>query len=592
MTALLDLGVHALRRAYCAGTLDVRQAIEEVLNRIADAGDDKVWISRTPDAALRAEAARLDARLGDIGQLPLFGIPFAVKDNIDVLGLATTAACPGFAYQPQKSAEVVQRLVEAGAIVVGKTNLDQFATGLVGVRSPYGVPKNPFDPSFVPGGSSSGSAVAVAAGLVSFSLGTDTAGSGRVPAGFNNIVGLKPTPGLISVEGAVPACLSLDCVSVFALSCADADAILQVAAEPRATPAIDKDFRFGVLGAKDAEFFGDQAYAELYAQSVGRLKALGGTPVEFDYAPFRDAAQLLYGGPWVAERTAAVGAFIERADAEAGVWPVTRDIILGGRKYSAVDAFEGQYRLAALKVRAEQERQGLDFLALPTTGTIYRIADLEREPVLFNTRLGHYTNFVNFFGLSALSLPAGFRADGMPFGITLIGPPHQERALLAFGARWQREMKLPLGKTTSRLPPPEDDPVLVEDRVSIAVVGAHMSGLPLNGQLTELGGRLESVGRTAPFYRFYALPGGPPHRPGLVRVAENGGAIELEVWSLPAAKVGAFLRQIPPPLGLGTVTLANGSGVTGFLCESHATQGARDITGLGGWRTYLKTLLV
>jgi allophanate hydrolase len=592
MTALLDLGVHALRSAYCAGTLDVRQAIEEVLNRIADAGDDKVWISRTPDAALRAEAARLDARLGDIGQLPLFGIPFAVKDNIDVLGLATTAACPGFAYQPQKSAEVVQRLVEAGAIVVGKTNLDQFATGLVGVRSPYGVPKNPFDPSFVPGGSSSGSAVAVAAGLVSFSLGTDTAGSGRVPAGFNNIVGLKPTPGLISVEGAVPACLSLDCVSVFALSCADADAILQVAAEPRATPAIDKDFRFGVLGAKDAEFFGDQAYAELYAQSVGRLKALGGTPVEFDYAPFRDAAQLLYGGPWVAERTAAVGAFIERADAEAGVWPVTRDIILGGRKYSAVDAFEGQYRLAALKVRAEQERQGLDFLALPTTGTIYRIADLEREPVLFNTRLGHYTNFVNFFGLSALSLPAGFRADGMPFGITLIGPPHQERALLAFGARWQREMKLPLGKTTSRLPPPEDDPVLVEDRVSIAVVGAHMSGLPLNGQLTELGGRLESVSRTAPFYRFYALPGGPPHRPGLVRVAENGGAIELEVWSLPAAKVGAFLRQIPPPLGLGTVTLANGSGVTGFLCESHATQGARDITGLGGWRTYLKTLLV
>jgi allophanate hydrolase len=592
MTALLDLGVHALRSAYCAGTLDVRQAIEEVLNRIADAGDDKVWISRTPDAALRAEAARLDARLGDIGQLPLFGIPFAVKDNIDVLGLATTAACPGFAYQPQKSAEVVQRLVEAGAIVVGKTNLDQFATGLVGVRSPYGVPKNPFDPSFVPGGSSSGSAVAVAAGLVSFSLGTDTAGSGRVPAGFNNIVGLKPTPGLISVEGAVPACLSLDCVSVFALSCADADAILQVAAEPRATPAIDKDFRFGVLGAKDAEFFGDQAYAELYAQSVGRLKALGGTPVEFDYAPFRDAAQLLYGGPWVAERTAAVGAFIERADAEAGVWPVTRDIILGGRKYSAVDAFEGQYRLAALKVRAEQERQGLDFLALPTTGTIYRIADLEREPVLFNTRLGHYTNFVNFFGLSALSLPAGFRADGMPFGITLIGPPHQERALLAFGARWQREMKLPLGKTTSRLPPPEDDPVLVEDRVSIAVVGAHMSGLPLNGQLAELGGRLESVGRTAPFYRFYALPGGPPHRPGLVRVAENGGAIELEVWSLPAAKVGAFLRQIPPPLGLGTVTLANGSGVTGFLCESHATQGARDITGLGGWRTYLKTLLV
>jgi len=592
MTVLLDLGVHALRDAYRAGTLDVRATIDEVLERIARAGDDKVWITRVSDDALRAEAATLDARRADIDRLPLYGVPFAVKDNIDVAGLPTTAACPGFAYQPQKSAEVVQRLVEAGAIVVGKTNLDQFATGLVGVRSPYGVPKNPFDPSFVPGGSSSGSAVAVAAGLASFSLGTDTAGSGRVPAGFNNIVGLKPTPGLISVEGAVPACLSLDCVSIFALSCADADTVLKVAADPREASPIGQEFRFGVLGAKDAEFFGDDAYAALYAQSVGRLKGLGGTPVEFDYAPFRDAAQLLYGGPWVAERTAAVGAFIESADAKAGIWPATRDIILGGRKYSAVDAFEGQYRLAALKARADGQMQGLDFIALPTTGTIYRRADLEREPLLYNTRLGHYTNFVNFFGLSALSLPAGFRPDGMPFGITLIGQPHQERALLAFGMRWQRDVKLPLGKTTSRLPPPQSDPAIAEDRVSIAVVGAHMTGLPLNGQLTELGGRFERADRTAPVYRFYALPGGPPHRPGLVRAADGGGAIELEVWSLPAAEVGAFLRRIPAPLGLGTVTLADGSDVTGFLCESHATQGARDITALGGWRAYLKTLPV
>lgn len=590
MTAFLDLGVHALHRAYRAGTLDVRQTIDEVLKRIGLAGDDKVWISRASDADLRAQAAALDARRDEIARLPLYGVPFAVKDNLDVTGMVTTAACPGFAYEATTSAAVVQRLVDAGAIMVGKTNLDQFATGLVGVRSPYGVPRNPFDASYVPGGSSSGSAVAVSSGLVSFSLGTDTAGSGRVPAGFNNIVGLKPTPGLLSNEGMVPACRSLDCTSVFALSCADADAVLAVVAEPHATPSLGRTFRFGIVGARDAEFFGDAAYATLYAQSIERLKGLGGTPVEIDYAPFRDAAQLLYNGPWVAERTAAVGAFMEGADDTAGVWPTTRQIVLSGLEYSAVDAFEGQYRLAELKARAFAEMKGLDFLAVPTAGTIYRLADLEREPVLYNSHLGHYTNFVNFFGLSALAVPAGFRPDGMPFGITLIARANAERALLAFGARWQRAVPLPLGKTMSRLPQPECDPVVVEDRISVAVVGAHMSGLPLNGQLVELGGRLESTGKTAPAYRFYALPGGPPHRPGIVRVAEGGGAIELEVWSLPADKIGALLRQIPSPLGLGSVSLANGASVPGFLCEAHAAEGAKDITALGGWRAYLKTL--
>jgi allophanate hydrolase len=591
MNSLLDLGLHALRARYAEASLACCEVIEEVLKRIAAAGDDRVWITRMPDQQLRAAAVRLDARRGEIDSLPLYGVPFAVKDNIDVAGLPTTAACPGFSYEPEKSAEVVQRLVDAGAIVVGKTNLDQFATGLVGVRSPYGVPKNPFDASFVPGGSSSGSAVAVAAGLVSFALGTDTAGSGRVPAGFNNIVGLKPTPGLLSTDGVVPACRSLDCVSVFALSCADADAVLKAAAEPRPTSAIGKAFRFGVLRAADAEFFGDEAYATLYAQAVGRLEAAGGRAVQIDYAPFRNAAELLYGGPWVAERTAAVGAFIAGADGTAGVWPVTRDIVMAGRDYSAVDAFEGQYELAELKASALAQMATLDFLVLPTAPTIYRVADLEREPVLYNSHLGHYTNFVNFFGLSALALPAGFRPDGMPFGVTLIAAAHRERALLAFGARWQRDLPLPLGKTTSLLPPPDADPVATEDRICIAVVGAHMSGLPLNGQLVELGGRLESTGRTAPVYRFYALPGGPPRRPGMVRVDQGGGAIELEVWSLPAAEVGRFLRSIPAPLGLGTVTLADGSGVTGFLCEAHAVRDAHDITELKSWRTYLETLV-
>ena len=590
MTALLDLGVHALRSAYRSGTLDVRKTIEEVLRRLQQAGDDKVWISRSPDEALRAQADALDARRGEIERLPLYGVPFAVKDNIDVAGMATTAACPGFAYEAKDSAEVVKRLVAAGAIAVGKTNLDQFATGLVGVRSPYGVPKNPFDAAYVPGGSSSGSAVAVSAGLVSFSLGTDTAGSGRVPAGFNNIVGLKPTPGLFSSAGLVPACKSLDCISVFALSCADAAKVLEVAADAKATPPIGAHFRFGVLSTKDAEFFGDAAYATLYAQSIAKLKAMGGMPVEIDYAPFRDAAQLLYSGPWVAERTAAVGDFMEKADGKAGVWPTTRQIVLGGRKYSAVDAFEGQYRLAELKARAFAQMDGLDMLVVPTAGTIYRLVDLEREPVLYNSHLGHYTNFVNFFGLSALAVPAGFRPDGMPFGITLIGRADAERTLLAFGAKWQRAVPLPLGKTASALPPAEADPVVAEDRVPIAVVGAHMSGLPLNGQLVELGGRLERTTKTAPVYRFYALTGGPPHRPGMVRVAADGAAIELEVWSLPSEKVGALLTGIPAPLGLGTVVLADGSAVPGFLCEAHATQGAPDITSLGGWRAYLGTL--
>ncbi len=588
MNFALDLGVHALLARYRLGSLTCRSVIEEVLARIAAAGDDKVWLSRVPDDALRAQADALD-RTGD-RSLPLFGIPFGVKDNIDVAGMMTTAACPGFAYKAEVSAEIVQRLVAAGAIVIGKTNLDQFATGLVGVRSPYGVPRNPFNADYIPGGSSSGSAVAVSAGLVSFSLGTDTAGSGRVPAGFNNIVGLKPTPGALSTEGLVPACRSLDCPSVFALSCADAAAVFDVIAPVRTTPSMGKNFRFGTLMAKDAEFFGDEAYASLYEQAVGQLAKMGGIAVPFDYTPFRDAAQLLYNGPWVAERTAAVGAFITGADDDAGVWPVTRDIILAGREYSAVDAFEGQYELADLKARADAGMKDLDILAVPTAGTIYRLSDLEREPVLYNSHLGRYTNFVNFFGMSALALPFGFRPDGLPFGITLIARPHAERTLLAFGARWQRALGLPLGKTVGKLPPADADPIAADDRISIAVVGAHMSGLPLNGQLTELGGRQESTSRTAPLYRFYALPGDPPARPGLLRVAKDGAAIELEVWSLPAATVGAFARQIPSPLGLGSIALEDGSSVLGFLCESYATEGASDITALGGWRAYLKSI--
>src|SRR6516165_9428088 len=367
MTTSLDLGIHNLRAAYRSGTLDCKKVIEEVLRRIIAAGDDKVWISRVPDAELRRTADALDARRDEFDKLPLYGIPFAVKDNIDVEGLPTTAGCPGFAYTPKVSATVVRQLVDAGAIVIGKTNLDQFATGLVGVRSPYGVPRNPFNADYIPGGSSSGSAVAVSSGLVSFALGTDTAGSGRVPAGFNNIVGVKPTPGRLSNEGTVPACASLDCVSIFALSCADAAVIVPIVDKLTPQGAGAGRFTFGV--PRQLEFFGDNEYATLYADAIRKLESFGGTAVPFDYTPFREAAQLLYGGPWVAERAAAVGKFIEASDPSAKVWPVTSDIILSGFEYSAVDAFEGQYKLAALRQRVIAEMHDVDFLALPTAGT-------------------------------------------------------------------------------------------------------------------------------------------------------------------------------------------------------------------------------
>ena len=355
-------------------------------------------------------------------------------------------------------------------------------------------------------------------------------------------------------------------------------------------PSIGKSFRFGTLMAKDAEFFGDGAYAALYAQAIGQLTKMGGTAVPFDYTPFRDAAQLLYSGPWVAERTAAVGAFITGAADDAGVWPVTRDIILAGRKYSAVDAFEGQYELADLKARADAEMKDLDILAVPTAGTIYRLSDLEREPVLYNSNLGHYTNFVNFFGMSALALPFGFRPDGLPFGITLIARPHAERALLDFGARWQRALGLPLGKTASTLPPAEADPSADDDRVSIAVVGAHMSGLPLNGQLTELGGRQEM--RDAARRRSIASTPCPAIRRPAGTAARRRRRCRHRARSLEPARCGGR-RVRAPDSGAARprhVALEDGSTVQGFLCESYATAGARDITAFGGWRAYLKSL--
>lgn len=598
MSVLRDqaLTIEALRRAVLAGEIRPSDIAAEVTRR-CDAADPAIWIARPSADALMAEARRLD-RL-DPERHPLLGIPFAVKDNIDVAGLPTTAGCPAFEYAPERDAEVVRRLREAGALVIGKTNLDQFATGLVGVRSPYGVPGNSFDPAFVPGGSSSGSAVAVARGLCAFSLGTDTAGSGRVPAAFNNLVGWKPTKGLLSTTGLVPACRSLDCISVFALTAADAASVADIVtaydeADPfsRARPKAERGsanwrgVRFGVPLAANLDFFGDADSEALYRKAVTAAERLGGEPIGADITPFLDAARLLYEGPWVAERYIAVQELIER-NPEA-LHPVTREITLGGRDPKATDLFRAEYRLAELRRAAEGVLAGFDVLLLPTAGTNYRIAEVEADPIRLNSNLGRYTNFMNLLDLAGVAVPAGFRPDGMPFGVTLAAPAFHDRRLLALAGGLHRELSPFVGamRTPLTAAPPKHDSET--DVLEIAVCGAHMSGLPLNGELTNLGGTLVRQARTVENYRFYALAGPEPARPGLVRVPKGGGAVDVEIWRLPAHAVGALLAAIPAPLGLGSIALADGSTVKGFLCEAAATEDARDITAFGSWRRYLE----
>ena len=593
-----SLDLQALSARLRAGSLRPRSLVEGLLRRVERRGDDKVWIHRVPEEALLARAADLERR-GPEG-MPLYGIPFAIKDNIDLAGHPTTAACPDYRYVPDSSAPVVERLLAAGAIALGKTNLDQFATGLVGVRSPYGVPGNSFDPAYVPGGSSSGSAIAVAAGLASFSLGTDTAGSGRVPAAFNNIVGHKPTCGLLSSRGVVPACRTLDCVSIFALTAADASAVLQVArgfderdpysrrapaAGGRAMPTSFAGCRFGVPARSQLKFFGNADTPRLYDAAVDRLARLGATPVEVDFEPFLATARLLYEGPWVAERFVAIREFMEQRP--ESLHPVTRTIIGGAGKYSAADAFSAYYRLKELQRAAASAWDRVDILVTPTAGTIYRIAEVEADPILTNSNLGYYTNFLNLLDLAAIAVPAGFQGNGLPFGVTLIAPAFSDDALCALGDAAHRAAVQALGATRNALPPARPMPAAAPAAIQIAVCGAHMSGLPLNFQLAERGARLARRARTAPQYRFYALTEFSPARPGLVRAAD-GASIEVEVWEVPAAEFAGFMAGIPAPLCIGTVSLEDGTQVKGFLCEAHAVGGARDISRLGSWREYIK----
>lgn len=554
---------------------------------------DNAWLHRATVSDLRAQIEPLLATyLRNPTSLPLFGVPFAVKDNIDVAGWPTTAACPALTYTPATDAFVVGRLKAAGAIVIGKTNLDQYATGLVGVRSPFGAVRNTFDPAYISGGSSSGSASVVARGLVAFALGTDTAGSGRVPAAFNNIVGLKPTKGWLSAAGVVPACRLNDTVSVLALTVEDAFLVASLAAgydsrdsysrfNPRTAPAAFKagpDLAVPFRAAMN--FFGDAHAEAAWDSAVSRLRESGANIIPIDFAPFQRLAEELYGGPWVAERTVAVGDMLRRPDAMDSV---VHGIVSSGAKYTAVEAYEAEYRRAELVRKIQETLAQVDALVVPTAPTIHTIASVRREPVLYNTQLGTYTNFVNLADLAALAVPGPFRPDGLPAGITLIAPAWHDRALAELGVRWQRALALPLGATNSPLPAPPTALPPSADHVRLAVVGEHLSGMPLNHLLTERRAVFVEETRTATGYRLFALSDGSAKRSRLLR-DERGGAATVELWDVPLGRFGEFVMEV---VGVGPVILEDGRVVIGLVSDVPNLQAAVEITEFGGWRNWI-----
>ena len=591
MSEYSRLSVSEIAEDVAAGRRSAADVARLVLARVAayEAVQPQVWIERAAAADVLAQAEAIDRRIAAGETLPLAAVPFAVKDNIDAAGLSTTAACPAFAYAPGESASVVARLLDAGALLIGKTNLDQFATGLVGARSPYGACANVYNRDYISGGSSSGSAVAVAAGLVGFALGTDTAGSGRVPAAFNHLVGLKPTKGRWSTRGVVPACRTLDCVSVLTSTADDAarvDAVLAGfdPADPysRRAPAAaaapyPAAFRLGVPRADQLVFLGDDQSARLFAAAVARVAKMGGQVVEVDIAPLLAAAQLLYQGPWVAERTAAVEGLLRTRPGV--IEPTVRAILQGGLAITAVEAFKAEYRLRDHQRAAEALWEAADVLLLPTAPTTYRLREVMAEPLALNSNLGLYTNFVNLLDMSAIAVPAGFRDNATGFGVTLIGPAWADQALLDLARRYEEIAPMP--KT------PPLDLQGVKPGVKLAVVGAHLAAMPLHWQLTSREAKLVRRCKTAPAYKLYAMAGAVPPKPALVHVGAGGSAIEVEVYELGVEAFGSFVAEVPAPLAIGTVSLDDGSEVKGFVAEPRALDGAEDITALGGWRAYV-----
>jgi allophanate hydrolase len=586
------LSVSEIAAKVGGGGCSAVEIAQDVLARIEayDAIQPQVWINRSPSAAVIDQARRIDARVAAGEILPLAGVPYAVKDNIDVADLPTTAGCPDFAYSPQRSATVVAALEAAGALMVGKTNLDQFATGLAGTRSPYGACGCVYNLDYISGGSSSGSAVAVAAGLVAFSLGTDTAGSGRVPAAINHLVGLKPTKGRWSTTGLTPACRTLDCITVFASTVAEAALIDEVvagfdASDPysRTEPAQRDEAPASAVGVPlpaQLQFFGDVESEILFAKAVARLKGLDMEVVEVDIAPLLAAAQLLYSGPWIAERAAAVEDLLRSNP--AAIHPVVRGILQSGLQVTGVEAFKGQYALKDYEREAEALWRAVGAIMLPTTPTVYQIAEVPAEPLALNSNLGLYTNFVNLLDMSAIALPAGFRDNGTGFGVTLIGPAFFDKDLQILARR--------LEAMAAFDPPPLDLNIRPAETVKLAVVGAHLAGMPLHWQLATRNARLVGQTRTAAAYKLYAMAHCSPPKPALVHVGTAGSAIEIEVYELPLATFGSFVAEVAAPLAIGAVTLADGSEVKGFVAEPRALEGAQDITIHGGWRAYLTAL--
>ena len=593
-----DLRLDSVRAAYQDGRQTPRQLILALREKAAALNPDyHLFIHLLSAAELEPYLAALEH--SNLTDLPLYGVPFAIKDNIDLAGIPTTAACPAFAYTPERSATIVEQLIGLGAIPLGKTNLDQFATGLNGSRSPYGACPNSVLAEYPSGGSSAGSSLAVALGVASFALGTDTAGSGRVPAALNNLVGLKASKGLISTAGVVPACRTLDCVTTFTATAREASQLLGLVARldphdeySRSNPlwndasafGAPRPFRFGVPRAQDLAFFGCEQGPLLFGDTIDRLTAMGGEAVTLDLSPFLEAARLLYNGPWVAERYSVAGELMEQ-NPEA-VLPVIRAVLSKAPAVTGVQTFRAHYRLQALKALCDKALEGLDCVVTPSIGRPVTLAELEAEPVLRNSELGYYTNFMNLLDYAAVAVPSAFMDNGLPWGVTLFGRAFTDHYLLSLADALQRHTGLPvIGGHAPNLSAPAT--VARSDMARLVVCGAHLDGLALNGQLKQRGGRLLEVTQSSADYQLYALAGGPPFRPGMLRVAQGGVAIAVEVWELPSRELGSFLTGIPAPLGLGKVQLADGRWESGFICEPYGLEGATDISHLGGWRAYL-----